>query len=158
MDFTVKRNPENATTNFSHYVHLFVTCFSGRLGSRVKRLLASCPSVLLSAHMYQRGSLWANFRENWYWGTIMKICRENTNLVTIGHTSWRPKYILMSPATLNRHKKFSLPLTFYKVVRTAKDVKILRELATMWRYTPSASPVLSYTGLFEMIVGVLTTF
>jgi hypothetical protein len=38
----------------------------------------------------------------------MKICRENSYWVksarNIGHFMWRPKYVLLLPATLNRHK------------------------------------------------------
>lgn len=35
----------------------------------------------------------------------MKIRRENKTQVKIGHFTWRPKYVLLLPATLNRNFK-----------------------------------------------------
>jgi hypothetical protein len=44
------------------------------------------------------------FPWNFTWGPFMKIFRETPNLVKIGHSTWRPKFVLRLPATLNRHK------------------------------------------------------
>jgi hypothetical protein len=46
-------------------------------------------------------------------GTFMKICGENPNLVKI-RQKWRPKYIVLLPATLNRHKS---ALSVWNVIR-----------------------------------------
>lgn len=52
-----------------------------------RRLLASyCLSVC--PHMYQPGSYWTDFHEIWYWGTFMKICRENPNLFKSRQEYW----------------------------------------------------------------------
>ena len=37
-------------------------------------------------------------------GTFIKICRENPNLAKLGQFRWRSKYVLLLPATLNRHE------------------------------------------------------
>jgi hypothetical protein len=54
-------------------------------GSSEKWLFAlSCLSVLPSAHMYQRGSHWTDFRGILYWGAWTKICWDGPKSAKIG--------------------------------------------------------------------------
>ena len=55
--------------------------------------------------MRQRGLHWTDFREIWYWGLLWKFIgtawKSGKN---IGEFAWRPKHVLLLPATLNCHK------------------------------------------------------
>ena len=70
--------------------------------------LAVCLSVCPSA---QHGSHWTDGRKIWYWGLLWKSGQKiQISLKSdkyIGHFAWRPKYVLLFPATLNRHKALS---------------------------------------------------
>jgi apolipoprotein N-acyltransferase len=61
-------------------------CWLRRFSSSV------CPNV--SARLPLDGFPW-----NFILRTYMKICRDNPSLVNILHFTWRPKCVLMSPAT-----------------------------------------------------------
>jgi len=55
----------------------------------------SIPSVLVSVHLYQRGSHWTDFREIWYWPLLRKSVEKFQILYksdqNIRHFTWRRK-------------------------------------------------------------------
>jgi len=75
----------------------------------VALFLSSGPSVCLPVRPHVSGRLLLDaFTLHLILGTCMEICREIPNLVKNGqnieHILRRPKYVLLFPATLNRHK------------------------------------------------------
>jgi hypothetical protein len=57
--------------------------------------------VRSSFRIYQRSSEWIDFWWNLILETFMKTCRENLNLLKIGHFTWRNIYFLWLRATSN---------------------------------------------------------
>ena len=52
------------------------------------------------------------FSWHWYWGFLWKL-REIPDFVEVGHFAWTRKYVLLFPATLNRHNS-DLRVTWYQ--------------------------------------------
>ena len=92
----------------------YISINQARSRSREKRLLpSSCPSVCLfgcphvtsavptgriSVKFYIGDFLWKSVKKTETWLQSGK---------NIGHFTWRPKYVLLLPATLNHHKSLS---------------------------------------------------
>jgi hypothetical protein len=99
------------------------------------------PSVRPSLRMYQLASHRTASREIWYWGLLRKSVEKIQIWLksdkSIGHFTWRPKYILLLHSALNRHKS-GLQEWNGISVRVAEEVSILREFATFLPYTYNA--------------------
>jgi hypothetical protein len=102
-----------------------VLYFWARSHRRKKRRLA-LSSQHVSAWLPLDGDLW-----NVCWGV---------SVTNTGQFKWRPKYILSSPATSNRHKSALFEWNSMSV-RTAEGVQILRERATVLRYMCNICPL-----------------
>ena len=71
-------------------------------------LLSSYPSICMSVRMYERDSHLKVFREIWYWVLLRKSVEKiqiwlKSGKIT-GRFSRSPGYVMLLPATLNRHK------------------------------------------------------
>ena len=125
-------------------------------------LLSVCPSV----RTYQRTSHWTDFGEIWYWGLFMNIVEKFHILLNIGHFTWRPKYITLLSATLNRHK--STPCEWngimllgqawrYKHYANASERYVIRTLPILLLYVYKSFIIIikkqSHTEPLKMIQG-----
>jgi hypothetical protein len=83
------------------------------LNISIKNLLAlPYPSICPSVCVYECSCHWMDFREIWYWGCLWKSVEKTEILLkldkSIGDLTWRPKYVLLLPVTLNHHRNVVL--------------------------------------------------
>jgi len=92
-----------------------------------------------AVRIYQAQLALDGFPEIWYcgfsWKPVEKVQIWLKLDKNVGRCTSRPEYVLLLPATLNRHKSSLLDWSGWcEAVRIAEEVQILRELAKILRY------------------------
>jgi hypothetical protein len=109
--------------------------------------LAACISALLLD-----GFPW-NLLLGVLWKCVMKIHIWLKSSKNMGHFAWRPKYVLLSPASLN-HVTRSVGMEWYQAVRIAEELQTLREHAIIlhWTKLPILFRVCSFIFFAHLLV------